>query len=65
MFVNRGKETIKEYVAYDLMGRELHRGTLPNSTVNKVTIGDVSGYYIVKVTTKEGRIYNEKVYITK
>jgi len=26
----------------NLMGRELHRGTLPNSTVNKVQIGDVS-----------------------
>jgi hypothetical protein len=63
--VNRGKETVKEYVAYDLMGRELHRGTLPNSTVNKVQIGDVSAYYIVKVITKEGRIYTDKVYITK
>jgi len=63
--VNRGNETIKEYVAYDLMGRELHRGTLPNNTVNKVTIGDVSAYYIVKVITKEGRIYTDKVYITK
>jgi hypothetical protein len=63
--VNRGQETIKEYVAYDMMGRELHRGTLPNNTVNKVTIGDVSAYYIVKVITKEGRIYTDKVYITK
>jgi hypothetical protein len=63
--VNRGNETIKEYVAYDMMGRELHRGTLPNSTVNKVQIGDVSAYYIVKVITKEGRIYTDKVYITK
>jgi hypothetical protein len=63
--INRGKETIKEYVAYDLMGRELHRGTLPNSTVNKVQIGDVSAYYIVKVITKEGRIYTDKVYITQ
>jgi hypothetical protein len=63
--VNRGNETIKEYVAYDMMGRELHRGTLPNNTVNKVAIGDVSAYYIVKVITKEGRIYTDKVYITK
>jgi hypothetical protein len=63
--VNRGNETVKEYVVYDLMGRELNRGTLPNNTVNKVTIGDVSAYYIVKVITKEGRIYNDKVYITK
>jgi len=63
--VNKGKETIKEYVAYDMMGRELHRGTLPNSTVNKVTISDISAYYIVKVFTKEGRIYTDKVYINK
>jgi hypothetical protein len=63
--VNRGNETIKEYVAYDMMGRELHRGTLPNSTVNKVQIGDVSAYYIVKVITREGTIYTDKVYITK
>jgi hypothetical protein len=63
--INRGNETIKECVVYDMMGRELFRATLPNSTVNKVTIGDVSAYYIVKVITKEGRIYNDKVYITK
>jgi hypothetical protein len=62
--VNRGKETIKEYVVYDLMGRELQRGSLPVSTVNKVQIGDVSAYFIVKVITKEGRIYTDKVYIT-
>jgi hypothetical protein len=63
--VNRGKEVIEEYVAYDLMGRELHRGTLPSSTVNKVTIGNVSAYYIVKVITKSGNVYSEKVYIRK
>jgi len=63
--VNKGKETVREYVAYDMMGRELHRGTLPNSTVNKVTISDISAYYIVKVFTKEGRIYTDKVYINK
>jgi hypothetical protein len=63
--VNRGTETIKEYIAYDMMGRELHSGTLPNSTVNKVTIGNVSAYYIVKVITKEGHVYTDKVYITK
>lgn len=63
--LNRGTETVKEYVAYDLMGRELHRGTLPNSTVNKVTIGDVTAYYIVKVFTKEGRVYTDKVFINK
>lgn len=63
--LNRGTETVKEYVAYDMMGRELHRGTLPNSTVNKVTIGDVTAYYIVKVFTKEGRVYTDKVFINK
>lgn len=63
--VNRGNETVKEYIAYDMMGRELQRGTLPNSTVNKVSIGNVSAYYIVKVITKEGHVYNGKVYITK
>ncbi len=63
--VNFGSETVKEFVAYDLMGRELHRGTLPNNSVNKVQIGDVSAYYIVKVITKEGNVYTGKVYITK
>jgi len=63
--VNRGPETVKEYIAYDMMGRELHRGTLPNNMVNKVTIGNVSAYYIVKVITKEGGVYTGKVYITK
>lgn len=63
--VNFGSETVKEFVAYDLMGRELHRGTLPNNSVNKVQIGEVSAYYIVKVMTKEGNVYTGKVYITK
>lgn len=63
--VNRGTETVKEYVAYDMMGREIQRGTLPNNSVNIVSIGDVSAYYVVKVITKEGQIYNGKVFITK
>jgi hypothetical protein len=63
--INRGSETVKEYVVYDIMGREIQRGALPSSTVNKVTIGNVSAYYIVKVITKEGHVYNGKVYITK
>jgi hypothetical protein len=63
--VNKGKETIKEYIAYDMMGRELHSGTLPNNTVNKVQIGDVSAYYVVKVITKEGHVYTGKVFISK
>lgn len=63
--MNRGSETMDEYIAYDMMGRELHRGTLSNSTVNKVKIDDVTGYYIIKVITKEGGVYTGKVYITK
>jgi hypothetical protein len=63
--VNRGTETVKEYIAYDMMGRELQRGSLPNSTVNKIPVGNVSAYYIIKVITKEGNVYNGKVYITK
>jgi hypothetical protein len=63
--VNSGKETIKNYTAYDMMGRELHSGTLPNNSVNRVWVSNVSGNYIMKVSTKEGRIYTDKVYITK
>lgn len=63
--MNRGSETMDEYIAYDMMGRELHRGTLSNSTINKVKIDDVTGYYIIKVITKEGGVYTGKVYITK
>jgi hypothetical protein len=63
--VNRGNETIKNYIAYDMMGRELHSGTLPNNSVNRVWVSNVSGSYIMKVSTKEGRIYTDKVYITK
>jgi len=63
--VNHGTQSIKEYYVYDMMGRELQSGSLPNSTVNKVTIGDVSAYYIVKVITKEGGVYIDKVFITE
>jgi hypothetical protein len=63
--VNHGSQTIKEYFVYDMMGRELQSGSLPNSTVNKITIGDVSAYYIVKVITKEGGVYKDKVFITE
>jgi hypothetical protein len=62
--VNKGNEMIEEYVVYDMMGRELQRGTLPNSTVNKVFIGEVSGYYVVKVLTGT-RFYSEKIYINR
>jgi hypothetical protein len=63
--VNRGTETVEDYFAYDMMGREIQRGTLPNNSVNIVTIGDASAYYVVKVITKEGHIYTDKVYINK
>jgi hypothetical protein len=62
--VNRGNEVIEEFVVYDMTGRELQRGTLPVSTVNKVYIGQVSGYYVVKVITNN-RIYSEKVFINR
>lgn len=62
--VNHGTEVIEKYVVYDMMGRELQSGTLPVSTVNKVFIGNVSGYYVVKVITSN-RIYSEKIYINR
>jgi hypothetical protein len=62
--VNRGNETIEEYMVYDMMGRELQHGSLPNSTVNKVFVGEISNYYIVKVVTN-GRTYSEKVFISR
>jgi hypothetical protein len=62
--VNRGTETIEEYMVYDMMGRLLQKGSLPNSTVNKVFIGEISNYYIVKVVTN-GRTYSEKVFISR
>jgi hypothetical protein len=62
--VNRGNEVIEEFVVYDMTGRELQRGTLPVSTVNKVYIGQVSGYYVVKVITNN-RIYADKVFINR
>jgi hypothetical protein len=62
--VNLGNETIEEYVVYDMMGRELQHGTLPASSINKVFIGQVSSYYIVKVVTNE-RIYSGKVFINR
>ena len=63
--LNRGKETPKEYFAYDMMGRILRHGSLENSTVNKINISNVTAYYIVKVITKEGHVYTDKVFITK
>ena len=62
--INNSVEVIEEYVVYDMMGREVKRGTLPNSTLNKIHISETSAYFIVKAITKD-RIYSEKVLITK
>jgi hypothetical protein len=63
--VNHGTETVKEYRIYDMMGRELHGGTLVDKDVNVVPVNNVSAYYIVKVFTREGGVYTGKVFITK
>jgi hypothetical protein len=63
--VNHGTETVKEYRIYDMMGRELHGGTLVDKDVNVVPVNNISAYYIVKVFTKEGGVYTGKVFIAK
>ncbi len=62
--VNKFNENIKEYVVYDMMGREVQRGSLPNTTLNKVFVAETNAYFIVKVITDKN-VYSEKVLITK
>jgi hypothetical protein len=62
--VNNGDEVIKEYVVYDMTGREVKRGTLLNSTLNKIHVAETNAYFVVKAITND-RVYSEKVLITK
>ncbi|MCX6246278.1 MAG: hypothetical protein NTW10_00965 [Bacteroidetes bacterium] len=47
---------------YDMIGKELFRGTLSNQLLNRFTPEVAEGYYLVRVVTLEGS-FNGKVYL--
>jgi hypothetical protein len=49
---------------FDLIGKELLRGSLSNQILTRITPNVVEGYYLVRVITGEGT-YNGKVYLRK
>ncbi|MCD4746807.1 MAG: T9SS type A sorting domain-containing protein [Bacteroidales bacterium] len=51
-----------EAVIYDILGHEILRKTLKNTTINKITLHNVKGYYIVKAITNKGVII-EKIFL--
>ena len=61
--LNDMNEKIKEYVIFDMMGREVQRGSLPNATLNKIPVNHRAANYIVKVITEEN-VYSEKIFIS-
>jgi hypothetical protein len=60
--MNNTKETIKQVSVYDLMGKNVYTGTLPEQTLNKLFVSDRTGYYVVRVNTDQNT-YTQKVLI--
>lgn len=61
--VNKGTERIREYIVFDMLGRELMRGSLPSTDVNRIFIGREWGFYIISAQTSD-RVYTQKVVIS-
>jgi hypothetical protein len=60
--MNNTKETIRQVSIYNLMGKNVYTGTLPEQTLNKLFVSDRTGYYVVRVNTDENT-YTQKVLI--
>jgi hypothetical protein len=61
--INNSGKQLKEYVVFDMSGRPVTSGTLSQSTVNRLYVSDITGYYVVKVTSASGEYYSGKVFI--
>jgi hypothetical protein len=62
--VNEGKERVREYIVFDMLGCEIMRGSLPSTDVNRVFIGSQWGIYVVCALTSEN-VYTQKVIISE
>jgi hypothetical protein len=60
--LNNTKETIKQVSIYNLMGKNVYTGTLPEQILNKLYVSDRTGYYVVRVNTDKNT-YTQKVLI--
>ncbi len=49
-------------IVYDIMGKEIFKSALENTSLNKFSVNVSEGYYIVKVITRDQTI-NRKVYL--
>jgi hypothetical protein len=57
-----GKTLEGNVFVYDLLGKELYQGSLPDQQLTKLNLNLAEGYYIVKVVTAQG-VYMGKVYL--
>ena len=62
--VNKGNERVREYIVFDMLGRELMRGDLPSADVNRICIDSGWGVYIICALTGQN-VYTQKVVISE
>ena len=62
--LNQGTERMKEYRIYDMLGNLIMKGSLDNSSLNRIFVGYNTAYYAVEVVTDKS-VYTGKVLITK
>ena len=62
VFVNYQKDTQGVLIIYDMMGKEILKRALEPNYLNKITLDNKIGYYIVRVLT-ENSVENQKIYI--
>ena len=55
---------MREYVVYDMLGRQLTRGNLTGGEVHRININAEWGYYIISAISSEN-VYTQKVFISE
>lgn len=59
---NHSAEIIKEMTVFNLLGQEIEQNPVPEQSINRFSIHENSGYYVVRVRTDQS-VYAEKVFI--
>lgn len=58
-----GKILNGDVTIYDMIGKELYRGKLAGSAINRITPVVADGYYVVKVVLADG-VYSDKIHLS-
>jgi len=62
--LNKGDQVLTEYIVYDILGNEVKTGSLDNSDLNRIYIGGINAYYVIKAIG-DNSIFTGTVFINQ